>query len=321
MPGRIEPKALFRPKVFIGSSSTKEAKDVANYIRDDFRENGIDALVWNHDIFQIGQHTLTELTRILQHYDFGVMVFWPDDELTLRGTSYKATRDNVVFELGMFIGALGPDRAFILRNQMTTRWLSDLAGLGVAEFVPDENLKGAASSAIAEIREAILKRTPACITAYDFSSIEEAHDYISLILQEGSIRTVRQASLSRFPYQGAKPIDRFKQDITVFLTRDGNSYRYVYNPDVQSRTDRVKHLLGCSRMSALSARELSGNFPDDTCNFILFDAREAIVVLPAGELPSNMRLYRHPDIIRSFEVQFRVLFACGKQPSYWPVAV
>ncbi|MFS1941253.1 TIR domain-containing protein [Vibrio splendidus] len=39
----------------------------------------------------------------------------PDDVVKIRGTEQTVTRDNVVFELGMFIGRLGADKTFMVK--------------------------------------------------------------------------------------------------------------------------------------------------------------------------------------------------------------
>ena len=314
----FDPEALLRPTVFIGSSSTQESLDVAVLLQDDLQQNGVEADVWSHDIFEVGSQTLTELQMVLRRYDFGVMVFWPDDDLTLGRTTYKATRDNVILELGMFLGALGPDRAFILRNQNTTRRLSDLAGVTVAEFTPRQNLKAAASAAIKKIRDRIRLSRPQCIRDFDFNSLEDGHAYIGTLLRQEYTNTVRQVSLTKYPYAGMKAVTQFAADMTEFLTKDGTSYFYVYNPAVSTRQERVKKLIQPTTLSGLRIRELSGDFPDDMHNFILFDDRELIVIMPRGELPNHMRLYRRCDLVPLYAAHFRALFASGTQPAYWP---
>ena len=314
----FEAQALLTAKVFIGSSSTEGAKDVAVLLQEDLQQHGIDADVWSHDIFEVGHQTLSELVHILRRYDFGVMVFWPDDDLKLGQTSHKTTRDNVVLELGMFLGALGPDRAFILRNRDTTRWLSDLAGVTSADFAPRENLKAAASPAIKKIRDRIRRSTPICIRGFEFASLEDGHAYIEALLRTDAIRTVRQVSLTNHPYIGTKALDRFSAGIAEFIEKDGNGYCFVYNPKVVSRASRVKKLIQQLGTTSLRVRELPGDFPDDMHNFILFDDREVVVVTPRGDLPNQMRLFRRPELLSLYEAQFRALYASGTQPSYWP---
>ena len=50
------------------------------------------------------------LEREIDESDFAVLIFSGDDELVSRRWRRKAPRDNVVFESGLFMGALGRDR-------------------------------------------------------------------------------------------------------------------------------------------------------------------------------------------------------------------
>ena len=56
--------------------------------------------------------TLEALVRMLDRFDFAVLVITPDDVVSIRGDIRQAPRDNVMFELGLFMGRLGPARTF-----------------------------------------------------------------------------------------------------------------------------------------------------------------------------------------------------------------
>jgi CAP12/Pycsar effector protein, TIR domain len=51
------------------------------------------------------------MVKAVDGFDFGVFIFRPDDVVTMRKKEYSAVRDNVVFELGVFVGKLGPHRS------------------------------------------------------------------------------------------------------------------------------------------------------------------------------------------------------------------
>lgn len=63
--------------------------------------------------------------------DFAVLVFSPDDKLTARGTHHATPRDNVIFELGLFMGALGRHRTFVVhpREGMLVKYAGPLGGI------------------------------------------------------------------------------------------------------------------------------------------------------------------------------------------------
>ncbi|WP_051188155.1 TIR domain-containing protein [Brevibacillus thermoruber] len=68
--------------------------------------------VWPNGVFDPSSFTIIDLTRQLDHTDFAIFVFHPDDEMNIRGEQSTAVRDNVLFEFGLFIGRLGVERVF-----------------------------------------------------------------------------------------------------------------------------------------------------------------------------------------------------------------
>lgn len=103
-----------KPSVFIGSSS--EGLKVARNIRDQLYDDAL-VTVWDEDeSFRPGQSTLESLLTASEKYDFAVMVFTADDNVLSRKVNSLAPRDNVLFELGLFMGRLGRDRTFIVYN-------------------------------------------------------------------------------------------------------------------------------------------------------------------------------------------------------------
>jgi len=67
----------------------------------------------------------------LDDFDFGIFVFSPDDIVKMRGQEFQSARDNVLFELGLFIGRLGKERGIILlpRGQEDFHLPTDLLGI------------------------------------------------------------------------------------------------------------------------------------------------------------------------------------------------
>jgi predicted nucleotide-binding protein len=90
-------------------------------------------------------------------YHHGVFVFTPDDQLSVRGEFKQVARDNVLFELGMFIGKLGRKRAFVVHPGSRGLSLpSDLAGITTAPYDPHEkNLAAALGPVATRVRAAI----------------------------------------------------------------------------------------------------------------------------------------------------------------------
>jgi hypothetical protein len=147
------------PALFIGSST--EGLSTA-YAIQQAMEYDAEPTVWNQGVFQPSQSTLAALVESLSKFEFAAFVFSPDDTLKLRGTDFPAVRDNVIFELGLFMGALGPGRCFCLvpRNVESPRLPSDLAGFTTLTYNAarsDGNLLAALGPACNEMRNAIIK--------------------------------------------------------------------------------------------------------------------------------------------------------------------
>jgi hypothetical protein len=120
-----------RPVVFLGSSS--EAAWLARQVEGALGAFGTVAVdAWYHfGSWPSGASTLETLETRLRESDFAVLVLADDDLTQSRGAPARpAPRDNVIFELGLFMGRLGRDRAFFLHPASEDFKLpSDLFGI------------------------------------------------------------------------------------------------------------------------------------------------------------------------------------------------
>lgn len=145
-----------RARIFIGSSSEgiKIARKLQQLLSDDFS-----VIVWNQGtVFGLGTSTLEALEAAVLEYHYAVFVFTPDDEIHTRGETRSIARDNVLFELGMFIGKLGRRKAFAVHPGKEAIALpSDLSGITTAAYEPKERDLAAALGPVANrIRESIV---------------------------------------------------------------------------------------------------------------------------------------------------------------------
>lgn len=150
------------PSVFIGSSV--EGLGIAHALQIAL-EFDAEPTVWNQGIFKPTRHTLRDLMGAMESSDFAVFIFTPDDITTLRGGTYSVARDNVIFEMGMFIGYLGLERCFFIhpRNISDFHLPSDLLGMTPLTYNPfrqDKNLLAALGPASYHIRQAINACSP-----------------------------------------------------------------------------------------------------------------------------------------------------------------
>ncbi|CDT88180.1 conserved hypothetical protein [Vibrio coralliirubri] len=144
-----------KPKLFIASSV--EGLDVAEAVNVNL-EYVSENTLWTN-AFQLSSVTLTSLAERADSSDFGVFIFTPDDGLEMRGDKRSAVRDNVLFELGIFIGSLGVERCFIVKPRNVDLHIpTDLAGVTIADYDSnrsDNNLGSALSFACTQMKASI----------------------------------------------------------------------------------------------------------------------------------------------------------------------
>ncbi|HEU4881422.1 MAG TPA: nucleotide-binding protein [Longimicrobium sp.] len=146
-----------RPLVFVGSSA--ESLDVAYAVQENL-EFSAEVTVWSQGLFVLTRTALQSLHNLIETFDFAVFVFAPDDVARIRNQESPVVRDNVVFELGMFLGKLGPDRSFIVtpRASADLHLPSDLLGVTPATYDAhrrDKNLVAALGPACTRMRRAM----------------------------------------------------------------------------------------------------------------------------------------------------------------------
>src|SRR5687767_13559681 len=121
-----------KPFVFIGSSS--EGLETAKGAQANL-EYSCESQIWSQGLFGLSSGTLETLVRSLDKFDFAILVLTEDDITISRDQEQKSPRDNVIFELGLFIGGLGLDRTFIVVDRKAKLKLpSDLGGITPATF-------------------------------------------------------------------------------------------------------------------------------------------------------------------------------------------
>jgi predicted nucleotide-binding protein len=136
--GQLPPeRPARREKAFIGSSTQglPVARTLQSLLRNELR-----CVVWNQGtVFGIGDATVEALEKAVHDFDFGIFVFTPDDILVKKGVEQPVARDNVLFELGLFIGKLTRKRAFVVNPAKRAISLpTDLLGMTTATYDPSE---------------------------------------------------------------------------------------------------------------------------------------------------------------------------------------
>ncbi len=122
-----------KPRIFLGSSG-KQANLLEAITRG--LEDVADVEPWT-TTFNPGRSTLDRLVELSQEVDFAAFVFAQDDWTAAEASESgeASPRDNVVFEAGLFGGALGIRRTFILHAN-GSKLPTDLLGLTAVRYDP-----------------------------------------------------------------------------------------------------------------------------------------------------------------------------------------
>jgi hypothetical protein len=258
-----------RPFVFVGSSS--EGLTVAKALQSGLTE-AADITLWTQGIFQPSYGYLESLVKALDQADFAILILTPDDTTASREQELNSPRDNVIFELGLFIGRLGRRRCFFVHEKAVDLKIpSDLLGISGATYRSrsDNNLQAALGPVCTSIetrmsevgiRTRMLKFTPdellASAAVPDISGdwagfspdgpSPEIQNSTLFIEQRGSfiratvIRTVRERTRT-FDYEG-----RFTAGQLVLFFEDKQGRGYIVGTTVLHLSPDLRTLSGLS---------------------------------------------------------------------------
>jgi hypothetical protein len=83
---------------------------------------------WDQNVFEPSGYALDSLIAAAARVDFAVLVATPDDTTVSRGVVAPSARDNIALEFGLFAGALGRERTYLLATG-DLRLPTDVLGL------------------------------------------------------------------------------------------------------------------------------------------------------------------------------------------------
>jgi len=131
-------------RVFIISSA--ESLEIARTVQNAFAHDDFLVVVWTDGVFRVANYTLQSLEDEVNASDFAIAIAHGDDETHSRSKDWPSPRDNVIFELGLFMGRLGRQRAILMEPRGEGIKLpSDLAGVTT---IPYRYEKGANAAAL-----------------------------------------------------------------------------------------------------------------------------------------------------------------------------
>jgi predicted nucleotide-binding protein len=130
------PNHKLRPQIFIGCSV--EGLTEANIIQLLLKRSANTA-IWSQGVFGLSRSTLETLVEKAGSFTHAILVLTPDDMLIKRADEAPTARDNVLFELGLFMGKLGRERTFVV-TEKSVRLPTDLAGIATVNFERGEGV-------------------------------------------------------------------------------------------------------------------------------------------------------------------------------------
>jgi CRP/FNR family transcriptional regulator, cyclic AMP receptor protein len=146
-----------QPRLFIISSV--EALTIAREIASGLQHDVL-STVWTDGVFFAGGYPLEALEAAVENSDFAVAIAQFEDIIQTRGETRPTLRDNVIFELGLFMGRLNRRRTILLQpSSRELKLPSDLHGLTTVRYLAgaEEDLPARLGPACNEIRKIVKK--------------------------------------------------------------------------------------------------------------------------------------------------------------------
>jgi CRP/FNR family cyclic AMP-dependent transcriptional regulator len=147
--------------VFVGSSS--EQLEIAREIQLGLDHDPMAVRVWTDGVFRASRTSVESLLATVSESDFAVLVISPDDQAFSRGNEHQGPRDNVLFELGLFMGAIGHDRTFMVKPRgIDIKIPTDLLGVIPLDYAegPQETLTERIAPVCTSLRRIIMQVGP-----------------------------------------------------------------------------------------------------------------------------------------------------------------
>jgi hypothetical protein len=250
--------------------------------------------LWNEGFFRLGETFIETLVNALPRFDFALLVLTSDDLVNSRGVEMFGARDNVVFELGLFIGSLGRERTFMLHQaNATVKIPSDLSGVSMASYDwprADNSSVAAVGAACSSVRRAIQelgvsdKKVAQAIG--DIRSHQQRHDY-EISKQRAEIRALQ------FALRGI--VTRCEEEKLVRLEEPG-PFLCWYSNDLYNEIRRLRAMGFVENLSGVGLRNIREGFKNKNQQF---DLKHFFSVAPEGREYLRLRREVAEDAIDS----------------------
>jgi hypothetical protein len=267
---------LTKPKLFIASS--REARPLARAIQQNLEEYAF-VTVWDQNAIHPGENVIDGLIRNCVESQFGVFVLSPDDKATVRTENLDIVRDNVIFELGMFMGRLGKEKSFIIRpdRPVGLHLPEDLRGISFERYDSSriDNLRATLAPCCERIANAMDRQTVSQLSSEEeFLNSVVKFSLETVCRAMGVPSTPEQASLRLFIFrkEGEELVCRHYWDpnpsdeevgVTRFAIDDETAKDAIvvrcYQKERSQRTEWSENEQSESHGDEVSGREIKGS--------------------------------------------------------------
>ena len=238
-----------KPTIFVGSST--EGLEFARAIRSLLRDDA-ELTLWNEGFFGVGNVFIDTLISAVVRFDFAVVVLTPDDLVQSRSVESFGPRDNLLFELGLFMGRLGRTRTFIVHQaDVRMKIPSDLAGITTAQYEwprEDKSYRSAVGPACDSIRDVVRD-----LGVSDVKTAQQVHEIRSRQdSTESRLRTLQMITkglVTEWEYQKLRGL----AEAGPFMVRFHNNMI-----DELHRLDAIRYVKPKSGYGMTSIRERDG---------------------------------------------------------------
>ena len=152
-----------RDKIRVFIISSVEGLPIARAIQAAFEHDPFTCTIWTDGVFRVASYTMDALEAAVDNSDFAIAVAHADDMTAYRGQDWPTPRDNVILELGLFMGRLGRARAILMEpRDEKVRLPSDLTGITTIpyRFEPGSDMIALMGPACNKLRDHIKAMGP-----------------------------------------------------------------------------------------------------------------------------------------------------------------
>ena len=250
--------------MFVGSSS--EGLEFARAIRV-LLGDVAEITLWNEGFFRPGNTFIDTLVNALPRFDFAALVLTGDDLIRSRDVDSFGPRDNVIFELGLFMGRLGRARTFLVHQSgVDIKIPTDLSGVTAAVYQwprDDWNHQAAVGAACDSIRAVVrdLGTAEAKTTQVvkDLSARQNQQEK-RLLEQRDAIRSLQ------FALHGI--ITQYELDKLVGLSQEG-PFLCFYSEDLYDELKRLRAMALAANKEGVGLRNIREGYKDRNERFDL----------------------------------------------------